>query len=33
MTLQECVEFFFLKYKSEVAGVFWKFKKLVKNQC
>lgn len=24
--------FFFLKFKSEVAGVFWKFKKMVENQ-
>ena len=23
---------FFLKFKSEVAGVFWKFKKMVENQ-
>ena len=30
--LQECVGFFFLKFKSEVASVFWKFKKLVENQ-
>ena len=32
MILQECVGFFFLKFKSEAARVFWKFKKMVENQ-
>jgi transposase InsO family protein len=32
MIFQECAGFFFLKFKSEVAGVFWKFKKMVENQ-
>ena len=27
-----CWIFFFLKFKSEIAGVFWKFKKMVENQ-
>ena len=31
MISQECVGFFFLKFKSEVAGAFWKFKKAVEN--
>ena len=32
MTLQECVGFFFLKFKHEVAGVFMKFKNMVETQ-
>ena len=32
MISQECVGFFFLKFKSEVAEAFWKFKKAVENQ-
>ena len=32
MILQDFVGFFFLKFKSEVAGVFLKFKKLVENE-
>ena len=32
MISQECVGFFFFKFKSEVAGAFWKFKKAVENQ-
>ena len=32
MTLQECVGFFFLKFKHEVAEVFVKFKKMVETQ-
>jgi transposase InsO family protein len=32
MIFQECAGFFFLNFKSKVAGVFWKFKKMVENQ-
>ena len=32
MILQDYIGFFFLKFKSKVARVFWKFKKMVENQ-
>jgi hypothetical protein len=32
MIFLKCAGFFFLKFKSEIAGVFWKFKKMVENQ-